>query len=183
MEKYMRLPVEQYSVLDPKLITMLGEDRFQLKVPRIDVMNIWIEPMATVKVTQPENPPRVNLKTETCEINGSKELKDLHLDGRFYMVFEAELQWENGTPANGGRGKMIANSSIDVWCEVEPPFNLMPKEILESTCNVAMDGLMKTLLPIFMSNLSNDYRQWGTSESYRIERTQTTWATMPSRTF
>lgn len=33
----MRLPVQQYSVLDPKLITMIGENRFQLKVPRVDV--------------------------------------------------------------------------------------------------------------------------------------------------
>lgn len=191
LENYMRLPVEQYSVLDPKLIKMLGEDRFELKVPRIDVMGIWIEPLATVKVTQFENPPRVNLKTEYCEINGSDELRNLHLDGKFFMLFEANLQWENGivgTTTNGSRsqaamGKMIAASSIDVYAEVQPPFNLMPKEILESTCNIAMDGLMSTLLPLFMSNLSNDYREWATSETYRTKRAQPTWATLPSQTF
>lgn len=48
----MRLPVEQYYELDPSMIKPLGGDRFQLAVPRIQLFNVWLEPLVVVQVTQ-----------------------------------------------------------------------------------------------------------------------------------
>lgn len=36
-----RLPVEQYNLLDPKLIQHIGENKFILSVPRFELFNIW----------------------------------------------------------------------------------------------------------------------------------------------
>jgi hypothetical protein len=37
LSTYMRLPIEQYFVLNPSQITFIGGSRFQLHVPRINV--------------------------------------------------------------------------------------------------------------------------------------------------
>lgn len=186
LDSYMRLPVEQYSVLDPKLITMLGNNRFLLKVPKIEVMNVWIEPLATVAVLQEENPPRVHLTTEKCEVYGSDMLQALNLDGKYSMNFDAVLTWEsalrNGMQQSGNaKGKITGDARFDVWCEVQPPFHLMPKPVLEAACNVPMDALMKLLLPVFMSTLKSDYQKWATSEDYRAQRAKASWVTLQSQ--
>lgn len=151
----------------------------------VQVMNVWIEPLATVRVKQTESPPRVHLMTETCEIYGSDVLHDLNLDGRFCMNFDAKLTWKSSTtkelPNGTGRGRIMADARIDVWSETEPPFNLMPKEFLEVSGNVPMDGLMRALLPLFLSNLQNDYQKWATNETYRAKRATSTWSTTQSQ--
>lgn len=52
LDAYMRLPVEQYYELDPSMIKPLGGDRFQLAVPRIQLFNVWLEPLVVVQVHQ-----------------------------------------------------------------------------------------------------------------------------------
>lgn len=145
----------------------------------MQIMNVWIEPLAIVRVEQTENPPKVQLITETCEIYGSDVLHNLNLDGRFCMSFVATLSWKSSTskalPNGNGRGRIIADARIDVWSETEPPFNLMPKEFLEASGNVPMDGLMKALLPLFLANLQNDYQKWATNETYRAQRAASEW--------
>lgn len=156
-----------------------------LCVVDMQIMNLWIEPLATVKVTLSENPPTVQLRTETCEIFGSEMLQDLKLDGGFVMNFDANLRWKSSnTPKSkyeAGQGQITADARFDVWCEIKPPFNLMPKDMLEAACNVPMDGLMRALLPIFLSNLRNDYRKWATSEEYRLDRTRASWTALPTQ--
>ena len=40
LDTYMRLPVEQYFILDPSMIEPLGENRFKLQVPRLNFFNV-----------------------------------------------------------------------------------------------------------------------------------------------
>eukprot|EP00967_Tisochrysis_lutea_P005097 scaffold6049_cov16-Tisochrysis_lutea.AAC.4 len=42
LSRYMTLPVEQYFVLDPSQIRHIGNNRFMLKVPRINVSHMFI---------------------------------------------------------------------------------------------------------------------------------------------
>lgn len=58
----------------------------------------------------------------------------------------------------------------DVWCEVIPPFNLMPRQLLEGTCNAVLAGVVNSLLPLFMRRLAADYEKWVDDEGYRRER-------------
>ena len=47
---YMRLPVEQYFVLDTATIVSLGGNRFLLRVPRLSFFHVWVEPEIEVSV-------------------------------------------------------------------------------------------------------------------------------------
>lgn len=42
--------------------------------------------------------------------------------------------------------------------QVIPPFNLMPREALEHSCNAVIGGLVRSLLPVFMRQLAADYK-------------------------
>ena len=49
LENYMRLPVEQYAVLDGANISRLGPNLFKLVVPRLEFFDVWIEPELEVR--------------------------------------------------------------------------------------------------------------------------------------
>ena len=122
-------------------------------------------------------------------MNVSKMLETLKLDEQWYMIFESTLTWDNacsadqqprgfqrilseadGTSADKTYGMMHGKSRVDVWCELAPGFTFMPRDVLQNACNLAMDTLMQSLLPIFMTQLSKDYKKWATSTDYREER-------------
>ena len=120
----------------------------------------------------------------------SKMLETLKLENQWYMVFESTLTWDNNcstanqqprgfqrivtgsneTSADKTYGMMHGKSRVDVWCELAPGFTFMPRDILENACNLAMNTLMQSLLPIFMTQLSEDYKKWATNKDYREER-------------
>lgn len=221
LTRYMELPVEQYFVLDPKQIQFLGGDRFLLIVPRINILNVWVEPLVEVSVTFRRGPnPSVLLKAENARIRGSELIENLKLDQRFVLQFQTELTWSTDTSGGSGSslssgndsslggsldgfgsssnsyavpvvssaasssaavvpagklkpvGKGVINGTarLDVWSEVVQPFNIMPRQALQGTCNLVLRGLVGSLLPLFVRKLSEDYMKWAQDPAYRAER-------------
>lgn len=181
----MRLPVAQYSVLDPRLITSTGSDSFDFSVPKLEFFNEWIKPSVQAKVVQTGN--RVQIRTQKAEMDVSKLIASFNLDQRWFMVFEATLTWENdageseetlrgfgrmsgnGSESWGRSGMIHGRSRVDVWCEIAPEFSIL-RELLQNACNLALAALMRTLMPVFMTKLAEDYTKWASDENYRKER-------------
>jgi hypothetical protein len=67
-------------------------------------------------------------------------------------------------------GSIAGAATVQVWCEVVPPFQLMPREVLQNSCNVVITGLVNSLLPWFMRQLAADYSKWAADPAYRAER-------------
>jgi hypothetical protein len=82
----------------------------------------------------------------------------------------------NGSSSNGNGsssstpGSITGAATVQVWCEVVPPFQLMPREVLQNSCNVVITGLVNSLLPWFMRQLAADYAKWAADPAYRAER-------------
>ena len=50
------------------------------------------------------------------------------------------------SPFGAGQGQ----AELEVWSEVLPPFNVMPRSALTAAGDAVMGQLMRTLLPLFM---------------------------------
>jgi hypothetical protein len=163
--KFMNLPPEHYSSLDPNLITSLGGNKFRLRVPRLKLFSLWIEPTVDIAVCSatPQN-PRVLLTSESCRLVGSSLIQKMELDKRFALKFSTELTWTSAPDVSQING----NLELDVFTEVIPPFQMLPRSVLEGTCNTVLKTLMKTLLPKFMQLLADDYTKWATDASVRL---------------
>jgi hypothetical protein len=262
LDAYMRLPVEQYYILDPSQIQFLSGNMFILSVPKINLLTATLQPVIQVQVTSA--PDAVVLQAVDCQLNATGILGDL--DSKFAMQFTTKLTWNsqphshvpqqqqqvrshglgpqahaeqqqpaalhdqqrdaypaspasdskannnalsatagqlrsgwnklrssisrsssNGTGTepiqtevlaagkpNRTAGSITGTGSVQVWCEVVPPFHLMPREVLERSCNVVISGLVNSLLPWFMRQLASDYHKWAADEQYRATRRQRT---------
>lgn len=184
LNAYMQLPIEQYYELDPTMIWPLGGNRFALKVPRVNLFNVWVEPLVEVTVHLSDQGDTVIIQATNCRISGSDLVENLHLDERFCLSFKVTLTWDsaqngaqNGNkPSNAqapqqyGMGHIQGDVKLDVWSEVIQPFNLMPRFVLEGTSNAVMNALVTGLLPKFMDRLGDDYKRWATDPSYRQAR-------------
>lgn len=185
LEAYMQLPVEQYYELDPAMIRPLGGKRFALQVPRVNLFNVWVEPLVEVVVHLSDQKDAVILEAKNCSLSGSQLVENLHLDQRFCLSFVTTLTWsaDGNSNQNGisqvkasqaaqqyGKGCIKGDARLDVWSEVVQPFHLMPKFMLEGTSNAIMGTLLSTLLPRFMDRLGGDYKRWATDPVYREAR-------------
>lgn len=164
LENFMRLPPSHYSALDPDLIESLGGEKFRLRVPRLKLFSLWIEPTVDIVVSSADTQnPRVLLTSESCHIIGSDLIQRMQLDKRFILNFSTELTWKTAP-----NGQITGNLELEVATEVIPPFQVLPRSVLEGTCNAVLRRLMKTLLPKFMQLLADDYTKWATDPSYRL---------------
>lgn len=125
-----------------------------------------------------------HLQALQCRLNGSDLV--ISLNDRFDMRFRTVLTWDS--PALGAapesaaalqpqqqrapvRGTIFADLDLDVWCEVIPPFNLLPREsVLEPTVNAVLGTLVNGLLPVFVRKLGADYERWAADPVYRQRR-------------
>lgn len=129
--------------------------------------------------------PTVLLKAENCRIRGSELISRLKLDEKFVLKFQTELTWSTNVPVTAesgddssthnqdlepGTGTISASSKLDVWSEVVPPFNIMPRGALQASCNLVMRTLVGTLLPLFVHKLAEDYAKWAVDAEYRRVR-------------
>ncbi|KAL4430382.1 hypothetical protein ABPG77_002188 [Micractinium sp. CCAP 211/92] len=200
LDTYMRLPTEQYNELDPSLILPLGKGAFLLKVPRVQLFDVWLEPEVTVHVRQQEGPFGLVFEAQECRLKGSELLQRLGLDKRFVLHFRTAVSWQprpsagsrghygGGSRAaaavaaaaaaptplsNGGsvrQGQISAEAEVVVWTEVVGPFQAIPRPMLQATGNAVLEALTRALLPVFMRKLADDYQRWASSPQYRARR-------------
>ena len=194
LDRYMNLPTDQYYEIDPSMILPLGDSRFLLKVPRIQILALWMEPEVEVGVTVlATTPQRVVLEATRCSLVGSDLIRQLRLDEKFALHFVTELTWGGGgslgssgstsssssSSSAGGDGsatgvpreaEIQANLELEVWSEVVGVFNLLPREALVSLVNGILRTLMSSLLPLFVRKLGSDYEHWARDPEYRRRR-------------
>jgi len=93
INKYMQLPVEQYSMLNESMIirNAANPENFVLKVPRLQFFNVWVQPRVEVSVETTED--RVGLKATNCVIEGSEVIEQMGLDSRFDFEASSEMRW------------------------------------------------------------------------------------------
>eukprot|EP00882_Tetradesmus_deserticola_P020094 GHRQ01021653.1.p1 GENE.GHRQ01021653.1~~GHRQ01021653.1.p1 ORF type:complete len:180 (+),score=65.66 GHRQ01021653.1:250-789(+) len=81
LDAYMRLPVEQYYILDPKQIQFVSGNRFILSVPRIQLLGASLQPVIEVEVTSERD--AVLLRSTDCQLNATGIMGAL--DSKFAM--------------------------------------------------------------------------------------------------
>jgi hypothetical protein len=195
LDHYMRLPTEQYYELDPKMIKPLGNNSFLLDVPKLEFFNIWVQPQVVTEVTThselsspTSEEAHVLIKGLSCTLNGSPWIQQMKLNDKFDLHFLTKLTWKDPSVENGSSNMTVAKSrnnssnveqrqavitgalELEVLTEVIPPFNALPISLLESTCNTVLGGLTRTLLPIFVKKLAEDFKRWQVDEKYRQRR-------------
>jgi len=173
VDSYMRLPIEQYSHLDSSMIEPLGGNTFRLIVPRISMFNLWVQPSVDILVTllvTHGTQPRVILTGTKCHLTGSELVQRMHLEERFALHFVTQLVWSPSPLAAGGLGSITGHLETNVLTEIIPPFHVLPRSVMQGTCNGVLRGLIRSLLPLFMRKLGQDYDRWATDASYRRAR-------------
>ena len=181
LHTYMSLPPTAYSALDPSNITRCPSSRdgaaFRLRVPRAQLLSVYLEPTVTVNVAGVPAPDgkdglaAVNLTSTRCELQGSPLVASLRIDERFALSFDATLTWRAASGPSGGPASLTADiTSLDVWAEPVGPFVLIPRSALAAAGDALLSRLLALLLPSFLSLLADDYVRWSTDAAYRAAR-------------
>eukprot|EP00238_Polyblepharides_amylifera_P013987 CAMPEP_0196575774 /NCGR_PEP_ID=MMETSP1081-20130531/5184_1 /TAXON_ID=36882 /ORGANISM="Pyramimonas amylifera, Strain CCMP720" /LENGTH=232 /DNA_ID=CAMNT_0041894177 /DNA_START=239 /DNA_END=937 /DNA_ORIENTATION=- len=172
--QYINLPPEEYTseIFPGGEIRRVSGDLFTLEVPKVQVMqvpDIWIRPTMKVVVIPPSDTvQKVQLIALDCAITGSDIIKSMNLDNRFAMRMETYLEYH---PAQGSeQARLETTANLDVWCEIIPPFNFMPKSALESATSGVVGAVMSAMLNVFNNKVAADYQRWSTDSAYRITR-------------
>jgi hypothetical protein len=172
IDHYMKLPPEQYSALEPTLISHLEKNRFRLRVPKLKLYGLWVAPVVDIVATQLDNPAKVVLTSENCILQGSQWVRKVGLNDFLTVRFRTELSWTSSRTITEkvSKGSITGIVFLEVMTHVIPPFNLIPRPVLEGTVNAILRGLIRTMLPFFLHRLAADYQRWATDAEYRAFR-------------
>ena len=173
LDDYMRLPVEQYFVLDPENVTRLGDGSFEFRAPKMSFLGVWVLPTVNVRVDIEENPPRVVLRANECRVAGSALVERLGISDKLGLEVETTMEWRvwEGDSAEGDvEGGIEAWTRLEVWSDIVAPFSALPKRALEASCNAVLRPVVRTLLKTFVRRLGQDYEKWASDPEYRAAR-------------
>lgn len=169
VQDYLKLPIEQYFISDPDRITKVSENEFLFQLPRLLFFNVWVAPVVTMSVRVTEEPQTVvNIEAMRCVVEGSSFVEKMRINDRLRIKVRTSLREAEG--GEGDASLLRAATNLEVWCEIVPPFNLLPKKFLEKSCNAVLKQTLKTLLKSFLVELKEDYHAWSTDAEYREER-------------
>ena len=165
LDAYMLLPVEQYFLPDALTIIRKSRDEFEFRVPELKFFNVMVQPVVDIRVEVLEDEQLVRLRALDCRLNGSPLVQKMELDSKFAIRVETTITWEDGPDA-----AIRAVTDMDVWCEVVRPFHLVPKRVLEGTCNAVLRPVLRASLNQFIAQLGEDFERWAEDPAYREER-------------
>lgn len=132
-------------------------------------LSVWLEPEVEVQVYIRED--RVHMRSVRTRLRGSDFVERANLNAVFDMFWSTTLTWGDGEgDADGGRGHINVSTELKVWCEVLPPFHLMPRRLLAGACNSVLRRAIPALLDAFTRSLAADYVRWSADEAYRDSR-------------
>eukprot|EP00884_Botryococcus_braunii_P017476 jgi/Botrbrau1/4411/Bobra.0348s0004.1 len=160
LAEYMALPASQYSVLDAKKIERLDDNTFRCHVGGLHFFNFIVEPVLTVSVVVGERGPTVKLLETKLEGSPSVEAAN----DKFGATMTNVVQWD--TSADGGL-ELRSDTDIQVSLEVPSWFRIIPLPALEGTGSRVMQGVLNTMVPRFLKQLSLDYHLWASGDNSR----------------
>mmetsp|Transcript_5159 Transcript_5159/g.8284 ORF Transcript_5159/g.8284 Transcript_5159/m.8284 type:complete len:266 (-) Transcript_5159:115-912(-) len=167
LDRYMRLPVQEYVVLDMPMNSDLirtGPSDFELRVPPLKFL--WMEVIPTVYCQVTSSARQVQITSEKCLLGGSDIVEGLNEAFKFKVC--TTFSWID-TPS---RKIIMSKSDIDVEVQPPGPFALVPKAVLEKTGDTVMRIALNQVEKSFISALAKDYLKWANSQAYREERTR-----------
>jgi len=166
----MALPVDQYVLIplpNNAKLEKLDEEHFALRVPEIQIFNVWLRPyvVSTVQVTE----EGVLIEAQEAKIEGSPEVDRLELNSK--TAFSIKVVLKGQEDPRGLRSMLVATTEVNVWVDPPPIFRAMfPKRLMYETGNSVLRTSLNLLQNTFLQGLARDYNRWAVDQAYRHSR-------------
>ncbi len=138
------------AISDSSRIQQLAPSHFRLRLRPLQFMMLRFEPIAELQVwTNPDG--AIQLRSLNCEIRGAERLNrsfDLNLSGVL-----APRRQETTTG-------LLGKADLAVQVEIPPALKLVPEQVLKTTGEVFLNGILLTIKSRLESQLVQDYRRW-----------------------
>jgi Protein of unknown function (DUF1997) len=159
---YLRQPQRiVYAAAASTQVMALGNDRYRFQILPLKFLHLQLIPSVDLHVWV-DRQNILHIQSEACEIEGIEMFRD-----RLQLNLEGSLQSDlhHGKPGLSG----VANLQVEV--NLPPPFNLMPRSIVEATGNGLLASVLMTIKQRLMRHLVADYRQWARMQLEQLHPT------------
>ncbi|EPS69171.1 hypothetical protein M569_05597, partial [Genlisea aurea] len=167
LNEYMSLPASQYSVLDAERIERVDDCTFRCFVYRFKFFAFEVCPVLSVRVE--EQPNGCCIKLLSCKLEGSPIV--VAQNDKFEASMENRISCNDEANGSSTTQTLTSDATIEVvTIDIPPAFRVIPPRVIESTGSQVLGGVLKAMLPRFMSQLVKDYEAWATGDTSREPR-------------
>jgi len=132
------------AMLDPKKLTLLGPGKFRYSVTSFKIFQLEINPIVSIAV--------VNSDRKLSMLATDSELDGLGLVDDFELTLDATLE----ATEKGLEGEAILGVTVS-----QPPLlKLIPKQVLESTGQSVLSGILLGIKARVGQQLIKDFNDW-----------------------
>ncbi|MEA5470634.1 DUF1997 domain-containing protein [Spirulina sp. 06S082] len=156
IQHYLRQPQRLVSAIaDPKLMEILGGDRYRLKMRPLNLLNLYhFQPTVVLKVWSSSR-GTVYLQSESSEIRGVN-----YINARFSLKVNGLLS----IVQKEGKTYLKGEAFVEVNVELPQVFSLTPKSLLETAGQSLAKNVLMRIKQRLLSHLIADYQQWAKGE-------------------
>ena len=188
--RYMVIPVEEYAVYDPKLMTRISSDVFELSLPIADSSTtggLALQPTLRVRVSPPLDDSivissisgRLFAAADDDELGAALAAAEQQSDAPSTLAARTQFAESNlakvaksislafnttlrwkARPGAANRTVLACATSVRFSIDLPPPFTWTPKPLITVAANTAMRSVCELVLPQFVKLLLADYRRW-----------------------
>lgn len=160
LDRFMSEATERFSRIELPLgakLTPLDSSHVEISVPRLQLLDVWIQPRAVATVTPSPGRVRLTSATEDCVLSGSSHVEQLRLNDKFNLAVLMDFTWVPAT------AMINVDWSLEVKIDIPPPFSFIPAPVLETTGDAAFGAIMPVIINAFLGYLARDYSKWAMS--------------------
>jgi hypothetical protein len=186
LPEYMRLPVDQYALYDPRLMKRVPQedssaagDIFELSLPTMRPApgTFAPRPKFRVRVTPADDELKIESISATLfesdqELPANMSAADLKLASekmgqQLSLGFNTTIAWaaprrrsaaklEDGQEAT----ELTTGTAVQLKLRLPPPFTRVPRPVIQGSIGLVMRFVAQKVLPQFVSLLEADYQRW-----------------------
>lgn len=141
----------------------LGPNTYRCTLPKIEFLNFEVAPILDLRVTT--TPEDCTVEMLSCRIGGNKTLESQN--DRFSANAKNYITWNTECEEQFLHVNVELNVTLEVYTL---PFSLLPSSVVERPGNIIMQTLLDRLVPVFLEQLLEDYRNWVQMDTFDSDR-------------
>lgn len=160
LQAYLSLPIEQYSVLDPRWITRGDDGKFHVQLPLFDIVGVDLTPGVSVSVEVDAASQQVRFTADSFTLGDPKLDKEFTLSMLAILSSKSLVKQSNQDQSEVASSQLHCSVDVNMSLQVPHPLSIAPRPLLATTGGLVMHMALQQLLPSFLEMLVVDYTRW-----------------------
>ncbi|CAM9223736.1 unnamed protein product [Chrysoparadoxa australica] len=166
LERYVRLPPSEYSLLNPDTIERLNDEEFRCEPGRLNFFGTVVNPILYLRVDVDESVGGAKISLTKVELEGSEVVTSAN--GTFTCECSNIVSCADAPASKRGEATKSLTNSVEISVDLQVPNEtFISPRVLQHGGSFVLQRMLDLAVPQFVRWLAKDYKKWSAGDDSR----------------